>query len=119
MGISSFYLQMASAQASPWPFAKVQAHWEYSFCGLKGTALLSLAVWRVIWPRGTHAEANVWLFHSNGQTRFYQPSQISWAEDVLGLTIKQASVQARQSINAINIQLRWNYWYLPCPFDRY
>jgi hypothetical protein len=83
---------------------------------LKGTMLLSLAMWRVIWPRGTHAEANVWLFHSNGQTRFYQPSQISLAEDSLGLTIKRASVQARQSMNAINIQLRWNYWYLPCPF---
>lgn len=83
---------------------------------LKGRLLLSLALWRVFWPRGIHHEANVWLFHSNGQTRFYHPSQISRAEDDLALSTKRASVTARQALLAINRQLRYNYWYLPLPF---
>jgi hypothetical protein len=80
---------------------------------LKGTVLLSLAVWRVIWPWWTHTEANVWLFHSNDQTRFYQPSQISLAEDVL---CKLVSPWTQ------SIQLRWNHWYCQhssLVFDRY
>ena len=78
---------------------------------LKGRIILSLALWRVLWPRGTHHEANVWLFHSNGQTRFYHPSQISRAEDDLALSTKRASVTARQAMLPINRQLRYNYWY--------
>ena len=32
------------------------------------------------------------------------------------MSLKRASVQARQSHLPINLQLRYNYWYLPCPF---
>ena len=83
---------------------------------LRGTQLINLALWRALWPRGTHHEANVWLHHANGRVRFYQPSQISKAEDSLGLSIKRASTTARQAMLPINRQLRYNYWYLPCPF---
>jgi len=47
--------------------------------------------------------------------RFYQPAQICKAEDILGLSTKCASTTARQALLPINIQLRFNYWYLPCP----
>lgn len=83
---------------------------------LCGVQLISLALWRALWPRGTHHEANIWLHHSGGRVRFYQPSQISKAEDALGFSIKRASTTARQAMLAINRQLRYNYWYLPCPF---
>ena len=83
---------------------------------LRGSTLISLALWRVLWPRGTHHEANIWLFHSNGQLRFYQPSQISRAEDRLGLSTKRASSTARQALLPINRQLRFNYWYCPAPY---
>lgn len=83
---------------------------------LQGQQLINLSLWRAIWPRGNHHEANIWLHHTGGRFRFYQPSQISKAEDSLGLSLKRASVQARQSQLPINLQLRWNYWFLPCPF---
>lgn len=83
---------------------------------LQGRQLLNLSVWRALWPRGNHHEANIWLHHAGGRLRFYQPSQISKAEDSLGLSLKRASVQARQSHLPINLQLRYQYWYLPCPF---
>ena len=83
---------------------------------LRGTQMINLAVWRVLWPRGNHHKANIWLHHAGGRLRFYQPSQISKAEDRLGLSIKRASTTARQALLPINRQLRFNYWYLPCPF---
>ena len=75
-----------------------------------------LTLFRILWPRGTHHEANIWLFHSNGMTRFYQPSQICKAEDSLGLSTKRASTTARQAMLPMNLQLRFNYWYLPSPY---
>jgi hypothetical protein len=83
---------------------------------LVGNHLINLALFRVLWPRGTHHEANIWLHHANGGIRFYQPSQISKAEDALGLSIKRASTTARQALHPINQQLRFNYWNLPAPF---
>jgi len=83
---------------------------------LRGTELINLALWRILWPRGNHHEANIWLHHAGGQFRFYQPSQISKAEDSLGLSMKRASTTARQALLPINIQLRFNYWHSPCPY---
>ena len=83
---------------------------------LRGYASLHLAFWWALWPRGNHHEANVWLFHAGGGMRFYQPSQISLAEDRIGLSSKRASTTARQAMLPINLQLRYNYWFLPCPY---
>jgi hypothetical protein len=83
---------------------------------LRGSSLISLSVFRALWPRGTHHEANVWLHHAGGRVRFYQPSQISKAEDSIGLSGKRASSTARQAMFPINLQLRFNYWFLPSPF---
>ena len=84
---------------------------------LRGNQLINLTIWRALWPRGTHQEANIWLHHANGGVRFYQPSQISKAEDSLGLSSKRASTTARQAMFPLNLQLRFNYWFLPCPFS--
>ena len=83
---------------------------------LVGNHLINLALFRALWPRGTHHEANIWLHHANDRVRFYQPSQISNAEDSLGLSTKRASTTARQAHLPINLQLRFNYWFLPAPF---
>lgn len=78
--------------------------------------LLHLALWRILWPRGNAHEANVFLYHAGGCQRFYQPSQIYKAEDRLGLSNKCASITARQALLPINLQLRFNYWYLNYPY---
>ena len=83
---------------------------------LRGPHLISLAIWRVLWPRGNHHEANIWLHHAHGRVCFYQPSQISKAEDSLGLSSKRASTTARQAMLPLNLQRRFNYWYMPSPF---
>ena len=53
---------------------------------LRGTNLLLLAYYRVLYPKATAAEINTFLFYSTG--RVYSPSQITRAEDRLGLTRK-------------------------------
>lgn len=78
--------------------------------------LIHLALWRVLWPRGNAHEANVFLYHAGGCQRFYQPSQIYKAEDRLGFSTKRGSVTARQALLPINIQLRFNYWYMNYPY---
>ena len=83
---------------------------------LRGFQTLNLDLFRALWPHGHHTEANVWLFHAGGMQRFYDPSQISRAEDRLGLLIKRASTTARQAMLPINLQLQFNYWYLPYPY---
>ena len=75
---------------------------------LRGVQLISLAIWR--------EAPNIWLHHANGRLRFYQPSQISKVEDSLGLSSKRALTTARQAMFPLNLQLRFNYWFLPCPF---
>lgn len=77
--------------------------------------LIHLALWRVLWPRGTAHEANIFLHHAGGRQRFYQPSQIYRAEDRIGLSRKRGSVTARQALLPINVQIRWNYWHLNYP----
>ena len=57
---------------------------------------MNLALFRVLWPRGNHHEANIWLFHANGQVRFYQPSQISKAMQRKGK--KEEEEMVRQSL---------------------
>ena len=83
---------------------------------LTGLSLVSLAIFRALWPRGNAHEANIWLHHAGGQARFYHPSQISRAEDRLGLSRKRASSTARQAMLPLNLQLRQNFWLLPAPY---
>ena len=83
---------------------------------LCGLSLVSLAIFRALWPRGNAHEANIWLHHAGGRARFYHPSQISRAEDRLGLSRKRSSSTARQAMLPLNLQIRHNFWFLPAPF---
>ena len=74
-----------------------------------------LAYWRSIWPKSTHAEMNTLLFNSQlargePNPRFFSPSQLSRAEDRLGLSAKRASTTAYQALLPRNITKRWIYW---------
>ena len=79
-----------------------------------------LAYWRSIWPKSTHAEMNALLFTSQvargePNPRFFSPSQISRAEDKLGLSKKRGSTTAYQALLPRNLTKRWVYWNRPYP----
>lgn len=81
---------------------------------LRGRNLLMLAYYRVLYPKARAAELNVFLYYSTG--RVYHPSQITRAEDMLGMSRKRGSTTARQANHPRNLQWRRNYWTLPYPF---
>ena len=69
---------------------------------LDGRHLLHLAIYLQTFPKATHAEINSFLFDCQladnlppGHQRFFDASQISRAEDRLGLSRKRASTIAR------------------------
>lgn len=84
--------------------------------------LIQLAVWKRLFPHSSVHETNAFLWNAStdppGQRRLYSPSQISEAEDRLGLSLKVSSMTARQAMLPINIQKRWNFWHLPYPFGQ-
>jgi hypothetical protein len=80
---------------------------------LKGNALLQLVVFRLCYPKATAAEVNAFLFGSTlpgEQFRFYLESQITEAEDLLGLSHKRASTTAYQASLPINIPRCHSFW---------
>ena len=83
---------------------------------LRGRQSFHLAFYRILYPKATAAEINAYRYHACGGMRFFDPSQISRAEDRLGLSRKRGSTTARQALDPRNIQIRWNYWNLPYPF---
>lgn len=87
---------------------------------IRGETLLRLAAFKHAYPRSSINETNAFLWNSSmeppGQRRLYSASQISNAEDRLGLSLKVSSTTARQAMLPINIQKRHNFWHLPYPF---
>lgn len=83
---------------------------------LRGFDEVQLAYLMCCFPRVNAAEVNVFLYNSNGQTRFYHPSQICRAQQRIGLSKKRSSTTAMQASLPINQQRRWSYWNLPYPF---
>jgi hypothetical protein len=80
---------------------------------LRGRSLYYVALFRLLYPKINQNEMNVFLYYCTG--RFYESSQISRAEDRLGLTRKVASTTAYQAYFPRNLQLRHNYWTMPYP----
>jgi len=81
--------------------------------------VIFLALYRTIFPKATAAEINAFLYRANFGNldfKFYSPSQISEAEDRIGLTRVAGSTTAYQAFFPVNRQKRWNYWNLPFPF---
>ena len=78
-----------------------------------------LALYRVIFPKASAAEINAFLFRVNyGDPffRFYTNSQITYAEQRIGLTRKRGSTTAFQAYLPINLRKRCIYWNLPYPY---
>lgn len=83
------------------------------FCGRD---LVNLAYFRILYPKGRASEANVFLWNAGGRRRFYHPSQITRAEDMIGLSRKRGSTTAEQAMLPRNVMLRWAFWNLPYPW---
>jgi len=80
--------------------------------------LLLLALYRIAFPKSNAAEINAFLYRANYGSldfRFYSSSQITEAEQRIGLTTKKGSTTAYQALLPINKQKRWMYWNLPFP----
>ena len=72
-----------------------------------------------MYPKATAAEINAFLWNSTlpgAQYRFYSDSQISKAEDFLGLSRKKGSTTAYQASLPINQAKRFAFWNQPYPF---
>lgn len=81
--------------------------------------LLLLALYRITYPKSTAAEVNAFLYKANYGSldfRFYSASQITIAEQRIGLTRKRGSTTAYQAYLPINKQKRWMFWNLPFPY---
>jgi transposase len=81
---------------------------------LRGHDLLYLAMYRASYPKATAADIIAFLHNTTG--RFYHPSQISRAEDRLGLSRKKGSTTARQALLPLNLLRRSIFWNLNYPF---
>lgn len=86
---------------------------------LQGFMLFQLAMYRLAFPKCTHAELNAFLFNSTPlfeEPRFFAASQLSRAEDMLGLSLKRSSTTARQANLPKNIAKRNVFWTQPYPY---
>lgn len=86
---------------------------------LRGSDMLFLAIFRLFFPTATAAEVNAFLYRVNFGNpffRFFSPSQITRAEQNLGLTSKRGSTTARQAYYPINVEKRWIFWNMPYPY---
>ena len=86
---------------------------------LRNHDLILLAFYRSICPKATHPEVNAFLYRANfgdPNFRFYYHSQLSKAEELIGLSRKKGSTTAWQAFLPENVQKRWDYWHLPYPF---
>lgn len=85
---------------------------------LRGPDLIYLSMYRVAYPKASHAEINAFLYYVNfgdPTFRFYSHSQISKAEKLIGLSSKRGSTTAYRAFLAVNLQKRWVFWNLPYP----
>lgn len=84
---------------------------------LRGSTAFRLALWKLAHPDSTAAETNahLWSVSPPAERRLYSPSQITEAEDRLGLSRKVPSVTAFQALLPRNLAWRHDYWNMPYP----
>jgi len=85
---------------------------------LHGKNLIYLALYRLAYPKASHAEINAMLYrmnYGNPDFQFFSHSMICRAEKRLGLTRKRGSTTAYQALLPKNLLLRFNYFNLPYP----
>ena len=81
--------------------------------------LLLLALYLITFLKCNAAEMNAFLYKANYGSLdfcFYSPSQITEAEQRIGMTRKARSTTAYQALLPINKQKRWMFWNLPYPY---
>lgn len=87
---------------------------------LAGNELIHVAVCRGVFPTATCAEVQAHLWNVHGRflprPRVHGPSQITRAEQRIGLSRKRTSTTARQAFLPRNTLRRRNYWTQNCPF---
>ena len=84
-----------------------------------GRDLVLLSFYRSVHPEATAAEIIAYLWNVHGRfmpiPRFYSPSQVTKAEQALGLSRKRASKTARQALSPRIRNWEYNYWHCPLP----
>ena len=87
---------------------------------LAGVDLIHLALYRAIFPTATAAEVIAYLWNAHGrflpEPRLYHPSQITRAEQTIGLTRKRNATTARQAFTLRNLIRRHIYWTQQYPY---
>lgn len=85
---------------------------------LRGFDRYLLSYFRVLFPKATATEVNAFLYNASIEPvpRFFHPSQITRAEDSLGLARKKGATIARQANLPINLLKRDRFWTQPYPF---
>jgi hypothetical protein len=72
--------------------------------------LFNLTLFRLIWPKAYICEVKAYINNMNPDNQTYSDSQISRAEQRLGLWLKVGSTTSDQAYRSINLLKRWNYW---------
>ena len=80
-----------------------------------GRPLEQLALFWVVHPKGTYAEARAHLFNIDPSVDPYSDSQVHRAKVLLDLRRKRASTTAEQAYTLRNLTLRHSYWNDPPP----
>ena len=87
---------------------------------LAGIDLIHLAFYRCVYPTATAAEVIAYLWNVHGrflpQPRFYDNSQITRAEQRIGLSRKRNATTARQAYLPRNLVRRLTYWTQVYPY---
>ena len=97
-----------------------QPHGNHRPVGLVGTDRFLLLMFRFAYPRATAAETAAFIFQNSIRDvpRLYSPSEITHAEDTLGLTRKRGSTQALQAFTEENIARRQMFMTMGYPYGR-
>jgi hypothetical protein len=86
---------------------------------LRGHDGFLLCYYRALYPTCSRAELIAFLWNAHGRhlqpPRFFDPSQITRAEDRFGLSRKRGSTTARQALLPINVAKRGIFWTEPYP----
>jgi len=83
-----------------------------------GSDKFLLVLFRSKFPKATAAEVAAFLYNNtlNHNPRIFTPSQISYAEDSLGLTRKKGSTLAIQALRPENVLRRNMFWGMAFPY---
>ena len=86
---------------------------------INGIDLFNLTLFRLIRPKAYISEVIAYIHNMNRAIDLYSLSQVSRAEDRLGLWLKVGSTTSNQAHRPINKLKRQMYWNVPFPMGIY